>query len=187
MKNNFELTSASFKNNEEMPKDFINKRFGSGCLNKSPDLRWNNIPEKTESFVIICNDPDAVGGDFIHWVIYNIHKSINELFAGIPTNDVITQKNFKIDILENPFISQVVSEKKDFVVALQGKNDFGLIGYDGPCPPAGTGLHHYTFTIYALDKILDLPSEITADELKKNMKGHILAQVQLIGLVKAHK
>lgn len=122
----------------------------------SPPLLWGEPPQVTEAFALIVDDPDAPGGVFTHWVLYNLPANVHQLREGIPAQER----------LENG--------------TLQGKNDFGRIGYGGPCPPRGPA-HRYRFTIYALDKSLDLKPKASKKQLLDAMKGHVLAQGQLIG------
>jgi hypothetical protein len=103
---------------------------------------------------MICDDPDAPSKPWVHWVIFNIPPGIKEL----PEN-VSGSKNLSIG-------------------AKQGINDFGKIGYGGPCPPSAT--HRYYFKLYALDIILSSDPGITKDELIKDMKGHIIEEVQIV-------
>lgn len=148
-----EIKSNSFKNGGLIPKQFT-----CDGKNVSPQLSWTNYPEGTKSFALICDDPDAPVGTWVHWVIYNIPANINELEESFPT-----QKNLLHGIK-------------------QGTNDFRKIGYGGPCPPSGT--HRYFFKIYALDKILDLDAGATKKQLLDAMEGHILAMGELIGKYK---
>jgi len=136
----------------------IPKKFTCDDINISPPLEWSQVPEGTKTFAIICNDPDAPAGDWVHWVLYNLHSNISELTEDVP----------KAEILPNG--------------ARQGKNDFGRIGYSGPCPPGGT--HRYYFRIYALTKELDVKTGITRNELLKAMEGSILAEGDLMGRYK---
>jgi len=117
----------------------------------SPDLHWANLPEKTQTTAIILSDQDAPNGIFYHWVIFNIPVKVNELAEAIK-------------ILPSG--------------ALAGKNSWGKSQYNGPCPPKGA-LHHYTFTVYALDTTLSLPADTDAPTLLKTMQGHILGQATL--------
>ncbi len=120
----------------------------------SPQLSWENAPKETKSLAIIMDDPDAPSGDFVHWVIFDIPLEFKAIGEGFP----------KQNILPNGIT--------------QGINDFGRIGYGGPCPPA---LHRYFFKIYALDIELKLEPGIAKGDLEKAMKGHIIAQGQIIG------
>lgn len=147
------LTSTSFKEGELMQA-----KYTCDGENISPQLEWTGIPENTKSLALISDDPDAPAGDWVHWVIYNIPPTITELKEGFP-RDKELQNGIK-----------------------QGKNDFGKIGYDGPCPPGGT--HRYYFKLYALDIILEKDYGLTKKELLKAMEGHILAETSLMGKYK---
>jgi Raf kinase inhibitor-like YbhB/YbcL family protein len=157
----FTLTSTSFKHHQTMPLIHAQIGFSNGSLNVSPDLIWGNVPEKTKSFALVCEDPDAVGGTFTHWVVYNIPEKVHELPSHVP------------------------SERLPQSLGTEGVNDYGIIGYGGPRPPAGTGLHRYVFTLYALDSVQGLKSGLSAADLRNAIKGHVIAEAQLIGLVAA--
>ena len=122
----------------------------------SPSLSWENPPEGTLSFALICDDPDAPMGTWVHWVLYNIPASAR----GLPENVPPVQR------LEDG--------------SLQGKNDFGRIGYGGPCPPRGKP-HRYFFKLYALDEELSLSAGLTKKALLKAIQGHILGQAEVFG------
>lgn len=151
-----QITSPAFKDGELMPPKYT-------CDGEdiSPPLEWSGVPENAKSIVIICDDPDAPMGTWVHWVIYDIPPSLRSLQEGVPTERT----------LQNG--------------AKQGKNDFGNIGYGGPCPPSGT--HRYFFKIYALDVQLNLPPGMTKKEIEKAMAGHVLASGQIIGKYKRTK
>ncbi len=121
----------------------------------SPPLSWTSGPEGTKTFALICDDPDAPMGTWVHWVLFNLPADITEFRENIPPDKE----------LENG--------------AKQGMNDFRKIGYGGPCPPGGT--HRYFFKLYALDTEINLEAGATKAELLKAMEGHILAEGQLIG------
>ncbi|MBN1290328.1 MAG: YbhB/YbcL family Raf kinase inhibitor-like protein [Candidatus Latescibacteria bacterium] len=123
--------------------------------NVSPPMQWSEPPEGTQSIALICDDPDAASGDWVHWVIYNIPAASRGLPGNFP----------------------LMATLPDGTV--QGMTDFRSIGYGGPCPPSGA--HRYYFKIYALDTKLSYPSGITKQQLLKAMEGHILAQGQLMG------
>lgn len=145
------VSSASFKNNDYLASDYT-------CEGKdlSPEIHWNYKGE-AQCYALICEDPDAPGGTFIHWVVYNIPGSYVNLAKGFPKSGV-----------------------PDGII--QGRNDFGKTGYNGPCPPGGK-VHHYIFTIYALDiKITE--KNLSAMELKKAMKGHVKGSASITGLFK---
>ncbi|MCM8783734.1 MAG: YbhB/YbcL family Raf kinase inhibitor-like protein [Candidatus Omnitrophica bacterium] len=156
LKNAFaiEITSSSFESNE-----FIPPKFTCQGENISPHLAWKYFPEETESFVIICDDPDAPFKTWVHWVIYDIPKETNKLDAGIPPKEIL-----------------------DFG-AKQGINDFGNIGYGGPCPPPGKP-HRYFFKIFALKKRLNLPPGLDKESVLKAMEGNIIEEAELVGKYK---
>lgn len=120
-------------------------------------LEWGQPPAGTESLALIMDDPDAPGGVFTHWVLFSIPSHSREL-----PEAVLAQAQ-----LPNG--------------ALQGNNDFGKIGYGGPCPPPGQP-HRYRFTLYALDQPLELEAGVSKKQLLAAMEGHILAQGRLTGL-----
>jgi len=124
----------------------------------SPALVWSMVPEGTKTFALICDDPDAPMGTWVHWVIFNLPGNIRELLEDIPP----------LEMLENG--------------AKHGKNDFRRFGYGGPCPPGGT--HRYYFRLYAVDKELDIDAGITKKELLIKLEGHILGEGQLMGRYK---
>jgi len=121
----------------------------------SPALKWDNVPAGTKSFALICSDPDAPLGTFVHWVIYDLPADVRELAEGVP----------KTGVLENG--------------AHQGVNGFRNIGYNGPKPPPGKP-HRYFFRLYALDTVLGLEPGVSAGKLQGAMAGHILAEAELM-------
>jgi Raf kinase inhibitor-like YbhB/YbcL family protein len=147
------ITSSVFTEGSMIPN-----RYTCDAEDVSPDLAWTGVPEGTKSLAIICDDPDAPMGTWVHWVLFNLPPDINELHAEIPLEK--TLKNG----------------------ARHGKNDFGRFGYGGPCPPSGT--HRYFFKLYALDTRIKLESGITKAQLLEAMNGHILDEGQLMGKYK---
>jgi len=129
--------------------------------NISPPLSWTWYPKRTESFVLIADDPDAPTGTWVHWVVYNIPAFVNKLKAHFPP----------ADSLKNGI--------------MQGITDFRRTGYGGPCPPEGT--HRYFFKIYALDVMLKIKPGLTKNELLLAMQGHIIAKGRLMGKYKRLK
>jgi Raf kinase inhibitor-like YbhB/YbcL family protein len=148
-----QVQSAAFKEGEMIPRDCT-------CDGKdvSPGLSWSDLPAGTKSVALICDDPDAPVGTWVHWVIYNIPPETKALPEGVPT------------------------EKTLDTGAVQGKNDWGAVGYRGPCPPGGT--HRYFFKLYALDTMLGLEPGAAKKELLVAMENHILAKGQLMGKYK---
>jgi Raf kinase inhibitor-like YbhB/YbcL family protein len=125
----------------------------------SPQLQWSDIPEGTESLVLIVDDPDAPDPDapkmtWVHWVVYNIPATMSSLPEAIETK-----------ALEE--------------VAQTGTNDFKHNNYGGPCPPIGT--HRYFFKLYALDTILPQIPSANKENVLKAMSGHILEHTELVG------
>jgi hypothetical protein len=128
-------------------------RFTCDGPNVSPTLTWEGVPEGTAALALIVDDPDAPGRTFVHWVAFDID--------GAPAGG----------------LAEGVSGAS--AAPPEGRNDFGRIGYGGPCPPSGT--HHYRFQLYALDRRLALGGTPTADQLRAAMAGHILAETVLVG------
>jgi hypothetical protein len=156
------LTSTAFQHEGAIPAKYT----GTGP-DVSPPLAWSDAPQRTKSFALICDDPDAPSrknprpqGPWVHWVIYNIPPSVTQLPEGVPRKSQLTEP----------------------AGAKQGKNDFPDIGYRGPMPPPGSGPHRYFFKVYALDTLLDLDaSKATKKSLLDALKDHILAQGELMG------
>ena len=145
------LTSTVFQQGSEIPPHYT-----SDGEDISPELSWQEFPDKTQSFVLIVHDPDAPRpGGFTHWVLYNIPSTTSH------TNEDISHDE------------QIAG------LGLQGKNDAGQIGYIGPAPPSGT--HRYFFRLFAIDKMLDLAPGATHKQISAAIKGHILAQSELMG------
>ncbi len=129
--------------------------------NISPALSWSDAPEGTQSFALIVDDPDAPNKAWVHWIVFNIPLTVEY-------------------IIENQGGS---GEEVPF---LQGATNFnGAQKWGGPCPPSGT--HHYHFTLYALDTMLDLPAGADKKELLSAMHGHILEKTILIGTYQRKK
>jgi len=122
----------------------------------SPPISWSGAPEETRSYALIVYDVDAPAGTFTHWVIFNIPTAESGLQEGVPTVGTLSSG------------------------AIQGRNAFGKIGYAGPCPPSGT--HRYLFHLYALDTLLSLQAGATKHDVLEAMKGHILAEDEVVGL-----
>jgi Raf kinase inhibitor-like YbhB/YbcL family protein len=115
----------------------------------SPPLSWTPGPAGTAAYALVVDDPDARG--FVHWVAFDIPATTTAIPEGASGSGAFGE----------------------------GRNDFGRVGWGGPCPPSGT--HHYVFTVFALDRRLDLTRGTTASELRRAMAGHVLAQGTLTG------
>ena len=146
----FKLTSPAFEEEGMIPK-----KYTCDAEDISPPLTWESVPEGTKSLAIICDDPDAPVGTWVHWVLFNLPPDTKKLIEEVSTTET----------LENG--------------AKQGTNDFGNIGYGGPCPPGGT--HRYFFKLYAMDIMLNLEAGIKKTDLLNAMEGHIIFETQLMG------
>ena len=144
------ITSTAFEEGGMIPA-----KYTCDQEDVSPPLAWDSVPEGTKSLALICDDPDAPMGTWIHWVLFNIPAGVSELSENVPP------------------------ERELDSGGKQGMNDFGRIGYGGPCPPGGT--HRYYFKLYALDIEIDLNPGATKEQLLKAMENHILAEAQLMG------
>jgi hypothetical protein len=147
-----ELTSDAFVNGQSIPA-----KYACTGRNISPALSWNEPPPGTQSLALIVDDPDAPMGTWVHWVLYNIPAEARSLQEDLP----ITGKNINPNAI------------------YAGKNSYGNIRYDGPCPPGGT--HRYYFKLYALDATISLLPGATKEQVLKEMKGHVLDQTELMG------
>ena len=123
----------------------------------SPDLSWSGVPEGVRSIALIADDPDAPAGTWVHWVLYGLPADATGLDQGVPDTETLPNG------------------------AKQGSNDFNRLGYGGPCPPKGHGVHRYYFKVYALDAETSLGPGATKEELLREMEGHILGQGQVMG------
>jgi len=146
-----QISSAAFSAGEAIPR-----KFTCDGPDASPQLKWNDPPTNTQSIALIMDDPDAPGGTWVHWVLYDLPANNRELSEGVAKQEQLPSG------------------------ARQGRNDFGKIGYGGPCPPPGKP-HRYFFKLYALDAKLGLKAGATKADVERAMKGHVLAQTELIG------
>ncbi len=144
------LKSTAFGEEEMIPK-----KYTCDGMDVSPPLSWDSVPDGTMSLALICDDPDAPMGTWVHWVLFNIPANIRELPENVPSQKILSNG------------------------AIHGTNDFRNFGYGGPCPPSGT--HRYYFKLYALDTELSPEAGASKAELLKAMEGHILAEGQLMG------
>ena len=147
----FELTSTAFANGDPIPMKYT-------CDDQdiSPPLQWKDPPEGTRSFALICDDPDAPGGTWVHWVLYNLPGSTLSLPEAVPSD---------ADLRDG---------------GRHGQNSWGRSDYGGPCPPGGT--HRYFFKLYALDTELELDAGASKEELLRIMEGHVLASTETMGV-----
>jgi Raf kinase inhibitor-like YbhB/YbcL family protein len=145
------LTSPAFQAGGTIPKQFT-----CDGADVSPALSWLEPPGGTQSFSLIVDDPDAPAGTWVHWVLYNLPSSTRSLPEGMD------------------------KERERADGSRQGRNDFGKIGYNGPCPPKGPA-HRYFFKLYALDSKLELKPGATKADLERAMKGHVLGHAEVVG------
>jgi Raf kinase inhibitor-like YbhB/YbcL family protein len=144
------------------PGERIPLRYTGEGEDLSPPLRWGNLPDSTKELALVVDDPDAPTSDpFVHWVLYKIPANARGLPEGVG--------NLRQKRIEDP------------ILAFQGKNSFGKIGYNGPLPPPGHGVHHYHFKLYALDRELEVEEGLEKDDLCEAMSGHVLDDGELIG------
>ena len=146
------LESPAFRDGAPIPA--AHSRVGGDV---SPPLTWTGPPAGTRSFALVCDDPDAPRGTWVHWVLWNVPASAGSLVAGAGSS-------------ETPDGGGV-----------HGSSDFGERRWGGPAPPRGHGVHHYRFHLYALDAEPKLKSGATRAELDDAMKGHVLAEAKLVG------
>ena len=144
-----ELQSPDFSDQARIPE-----RFTCEGDNVSPALEWSGVPDGAADLALVCEDPDAPGKTFVHWVLSGIDPdSVTGIGAG-----------------EVPAGSR------------HGRNDFGDNAYGGPCPPPGHGMHHYIFTLYAMSEPILLPEGASIDELRDAIANRgALAETTLVG------
>lgn len=145
-----ELTSSAFTQGQLIPDQYSCKG-----ANISPALSWGEPPAGTQSIALIMDDPDAPGGTWVHWIVFNIPASARGLPEAFPSDATLPDGS------------------------MSGNSSFGGPGYGGPCPPSGT--HRYFFKLYALDEMLAISAGAGKGELEKAMVGHILAHGELMG------
>ncbi len=130
----------------------IPKQYTGEGPDVSPPLAWSGVPAPTKELALLCDDPDAPTSEpWVHWILCKLSPTLTGLKEG------------------------------DKGGGVEGKNSFEKIGYGGPLPPRGDGMHHYHFKLYALDQALGVAAGLSKDQLLAAMKGHILAQGELIG------
>jgi Raf kinase inhibitor-like YbhB/YbcL family protein len=157
----FTLTSTDFTEGDTLANTQVFNEFGCKGGNISPALAWSGAPAGTQSFALLMHDPDApTGSGWWHWVVYNIPPDIGSLAAGAgdPKKGLMPKG------------------------AVQGRTDYGSVGYGGPCPPPGKP-HHYNFRLYAL-KVpkLEVPEGASAALIAFNVRAQALGEAQLTGM-----
>lgn len=148
----FRLESRAFREGQRIPE-----RYTCEGEDVSPPLAWSGAPKGAKSFALLCDDPDAPRGTWRHWGVYNIPGEATELPEGVSPEPAVGA------------MRQVI-------------NDFGRVGYGGPCPPPGHGTHHYHFRLLALSVAsLSLPAKARCPDLEKAAKPHLMASAEIIG------
>jgi Raf kinase inhibitor-like YbhB/YbcL family protein len=144
------VTSTAFEEGDLIPAFYT-------CDGRdvSPPLSWTGGPERTVSYGLLCDDPDAPVGDWVHWLVFNLPKTVTSLKEAIAPTDTIVEG------------------------AVQATNSWNRVGYGGPCPPSGT--HRYFFKVYALDARLSLNARAVKRDFLRAIEGHILAEGTLMG------
>jgi len=145
------VTSPAFSAGQPIPT-----KYTCDGADVSPPLKWDGVPDGTKSLALICDDPDAPAGTWVHWVVYDLPRTATEL----------TEKTAATDTLPNG--------------AKQGLNDFKRTGYGGPCPPPGE-THRYFFKLYALSIATSLKPRASKADVLRAMQGHVLAEGELTG------
>lgn len=143
------LTSSAFAEGTLIPR-----KYSCDGDDVSPPLAWSDVPAGARSLALICDDPDAPVGTWVHWVVFNLPPTVMGLSEGVPA-------------------------QKAAAGGMHGANSWRRLGYGGPCPPSGT--HRYFFKLYALDTTLALDNTATAKDVQAALAGHVLAQAQLMG------
>ncbi|HVG85838.1 MAG TPA: YbhB/YbcL family Raf kinase inhibitor-like protein [Vicinamibacterales bacterium] len=152
------VTSPTLKAGETIPRDYT-----ADGKNVSPPLQWSGAPAPTKEFAVVCDDPDVpMPQPFVHWVIYKIPGTAKGLPENIP-------------------IDPAAAMPADVAGAVQGTSGFRRPIYRGPAPPPGKP-HHYHFTVYAIDAVLDLKPGLTKAELLEAIKGHVVGEGELVAI-----
>ena len=141
------ITSPAFANDQPIPA-----KYTCNGANISPPLVFSGVPQAARGLALVMTDPDAPGGTFTHWLVWDIPTTVT-----------------KVDEDTAP-------------PGVQGTNDFGSVGYGGPCPPSGE--HRYVFDLYPLDVTLSVAASAGRADLESAIKGHVLAQARLVGRVR---
>jgi Raf kinase inhibitor-like YbhB/YbcL family protein len=143
-----ELRTPAFNDHGPIPD-----RHAKGHGDRSPALEWSGVPEGTAELAILCEDPDAPGGTFTHWVLAGLDPALTGLAEGtVPKG------------------------------AVEGRNDYGGIGYGGPQPPKGDPAHRYFFRVFAASAPLGLRRGCSADDLRRALEGKELASGVVVGI-----
>ena len=146
-----QISSDAFADGKIIPKDHT-----CDGADRSPPLHWDGAPERAKAFALVVDDPDAPSGVFTHWLLYNVPAAAKALDVGVATTGTLGDGS------------------------RQGTNDFGRVGWSGPCPPPGSA-HRYTFKLYALSAPLELEPGAKRDAVLKAIKEKKLAEAEVTG------
>jgi Raf kinase inhibitor-like YbhB/YbcL family protein len=146
------MQSKAFRDGSAIPD-----RYTCSANDLSPPLSWSGLPEATRSLAIVVYDTDAPSGNFVHWIAYDLPANQLGLPASVPKRTTLLGGGS------------------------QGLNDFGQVGYNGPCPPPGPA-HHYHFNVFALSSMLNLEPRTTSERMEQAMQGKILATGDLVAI-----
>ena len=149
------LTSTAFAEGQPIPQKYT----GEGA-DVSPPLSWSALPQGTKELALICDDPDAPGGTWVHWIVYKIPAAA----TGLPED-----------------VGGAEGRQPELLGMVEGKNSFDETGYGGPMPPPGNGRHRYFFRLYALDSELALEPGLDKVAILEAIVGHIVAEGELMG------
>lgn len=146
------VTSKSFASGGQIPVDYT-----CDGKNVSPQLTWSSPPANTKSFAVVVDDPDAPGGTFTHWIVFDLPADALSLAEAV-----------------DPAALGALGAKV-------GQNDFHNVSWEGPCPPKGEGMHRYQFRVFALDAPLKAEEGATRAQIDAALNGHVLGQGALTG------
>jgi Raf kinase inhibitor-like YbhB/YbcL family protein len=150
------LTSDAFRGNDSIPQ-----RFTADGADRSPPLKWSGLPEGVRELALICDDPAAPTPEpWVHWVLYKLPADCEGLPEGCGNGEQVA----------------------GIPAARHGENSWGRLGYGGPAPPHGHGVHDYHFRLYALSQPIDLPAGANKEAVLEAIGSHVLAQAELVGV-----
>ena len=158
----FKVASSDIKAQKKISEKHVFKGFGCSGENISPQISWSNAPKNTKSFAVTVYDPDApTGSGWWHWLVLNIPATQTELPVNFGAQDKFDLGNGLVQV----------------------RNDFGIFGFGGPCPPQGDKAHRYVFTVYALSaEKLDVSKESTAALAGFMLNHNVLAKAHFTAL-----
>ena len=136
-------------------RGFFDPRYTCDVDNSSPELRWENSPEETAGFAIIC---ETIEGGFVHWMVFHIPAEVHHVPAGIPPQDSLPNG------------------------IRQGLNGYGKLGYSGPCPPKDAPPQRYRIRLFALHALMEPPVRPNREQLLALIEPYVIQSVEIVGL-----